>query len=244
MQRSEVRGGGSADHRRCRDLGGVKESEGARSRKLLNGKTYLPGDPGVHQGLICRGRPYSSRSAVVKSSRPLGIAVIALLFKYLQCTAADGKTTPRRRRRVATRRGRHKSHTGVRGSTRLASRQSAETSRSEHAGREGSAYGELRAMRLPRVHGGATAVPVRVGDRAHGESWASVQDLERRGEVKQAHRYLRNGVVVQVPAVYHGGSQKDTTAARRRVATRRGISRTQGSAAAHTVGIATTCRDK
>ena len=33
-----------------------------------------------------RRRPYSVESAVVKSNRPVGIAVMALLFKYLQYT--------------------------------------------------------------------------------------------------------------------------------------------------------------
>ena len=87
---------------------------------------------------------------MVKLSRPLGIAVMTLLLISLQYTAADGKNMPRRRRQVATRRG-YKSYTGAaahgwhRGKVH-------KTSRSEHAGREGSVYGDLRAMRLLRVH--------------------------------------------------------------------------------------------
>ena len=104
----------------------------------------------------------------------------------------------------------------VRGSTRLASRESAQTSQSEHAGREGSAYGELRAMRLPRLRvAGRPLCLCGWAATAHVGSRASVQELERRGEVKQAHRYRRNGVVVQAPAVchVHGEWQINTTAA-------------------------------
>ena len=87
-------------------------------------------------------------------------------------------------------------------------------------------------MRLPRVAGRPLwlygwAATAHVGSRA------SVQGFERRGEVKQAHRYRRNGVVLQPPAVYRGGWQNHATAAASGGDEEGGIRCTQGSAAAH-----------
>ena len=89
---------------------------------------------------------------------------MALLYKDLQYTAADGKNTPRRRRWVATRWG-HKSYTGVRGSIRLTSRQSVETMLVDQSTREK----DRRATRLLRVAGDRYEVHVRVG--GHGTCW-------------------------------------------------------------------------
>ena len=69
--------------------------------------------------MLGQGRPYSVMSSVVKSRRPVGIAGMALLSKYLQHTAVDGNNTPRRRRR-----------------------REAEARRSERAGRKGDAIAE------------------------------------------------------------------------------------------------------
>ena len=77
----------------------------------------------------------------------------------------------------------------------------------------------------------------------HVGSRVSVQQSEPCGEVKQARRYRRNGVVLKVPAVYRGGWQKHATAAASG-GDEEGISCTQGSAAAHTFGIAAKCTDK
>jgi hypothetical protein len=69
--------------------------------------------------MLGQGRPYSVMSFVVKSRRPVGIAGMALLSKYLQHTAVDGNNTPRRRRR-----------------------REAEARRSERAGGKGDAIAE------------------------------------------------------------------------------------------------------
>ena len=69
--------------------------------------------------MVGRGRPYGLKSAVVKLSRPIGIAVMALSFKYLQYTAAGGKPTPGGGVEWRRRGGGYKSYTGVRGSTHI-----------------------------------------------------------------------------------------------------------------------------
>ena len=101
-----------------------------------------------------RRRPYSVESAVVKSNRPVGIAVMALLFKYLQYT-------PRRiakQRHGGATEGERKPYAGLRDTARLTARQSAERGRSEHAGGKSDTVAE---------NGGrATEVSVRAG--GHG----------------------------------------------------------------------------
>ena len=104
--------------------------------------------------MVSQGRPYNSQSAGVESNRPVGIAVMALLFKYLQYI-------PRRiakQRHGGATEGERKPYAGLRDTARLTARQSAERGRSEHAGGKSDAVAE---------NGGrATEVSVRAG--GHG----------------------------------------------------------------------------
>ena len=88
-------------------------------------------------------------------------------------------------------------------------------------------------MRLPRVVGRPLCLCGWAAEPMHGGSRASVQGDERRGDVKQAHRYRRNRIVLQVPAVYRGRWQNRATAVASGGDEKRGIIRTQGSAKAH-----------
>ena len=118
------------------------------------------------------GRPYRYLSAAVKSNRPVGIAVMALLFKCLQYT-------PRRMAKP-----RHSGATGGWYQSYGGPRQCPV---------DIAAKREDRPLRTRRREGRcgcrewwrATEVPVLVGVcTAHVGSRPSVQNVERRGEVE------------------------------------------------------------
>ena len=93
--------------------------------------------------MLGRGRPCRETSAVVKSNRPVGIAVMALSFNPLQYV-------PRRmanQRHSGATGGQYKSYTGVRDTARLTYRGKARR-QADQSTQEGS------AMRLPRMVAG------------------------------------------------------------------------------------------
>ena len=107
---------------------------------------------------------------MLKSNRPLGIAVMALLCKYLQCIYRRRVAKPRHGGGGGLRRGGGISRTHrVNGGMRLPSQQSMETVKVEQSMQEG------RATWLPRAAGDRCECICRWAATAHGGSMVSVQ---------------------------------------------------------------------
>ena len=102
----------------------------------------------------------------MKSSRPIGIAVMALVFKFLQYTAADGKPTHDGGGGVGWRRGGgYKSYS----STYSWHRGKAQRQVDQSTPRGKAAHMEIKGDGCRYEGGGATAVAVRLG--GHGQCW-------------------------------------------------------------------------